>query len=156
MDTVLDVGLNLEIATALAQRSSRPRHAWDCYRRLISMYGDVVDGVPKSAFENAITVAKAARNCKSDVELDADAMRDLCTAFAAVYTGHTGRPFPTDPWSMLRAAIQGVVCSWDNPRAVKYRALNRLTNLRGTAVTIQVCIFCRFDCVAQYACDCLR
>lgn len=145
MDTVLNVGLNLEIATDFAAHAERPRHAWDCYRRLISMYGDVVAGVPKATFEAALAAAKQAAGVSADVELDAASLRGLCGAFTSAYAAGTGAPFPTDPWAMLRASIEGVVRSWDNPRAVKYRALNRLTGLRGTAVTVQAMVFGNAD-----------
>ena len=122
MDTVLNVGLNRAIATDLAVHSERPRHAWDCYRRLISMYGDVVAGVPKATFEDALASAKAAAGVAADVDLDAAAVHELCEAFAAAYAAATGTPFPSDPWAMLRASVEGVVRSWDNPRAVKVRS----------------------------------
>jgi len=135
LDTVLNLGLNDRSVEGLAARTDNPRFAWDSYRRLVQMYGNVVAGVPGERFEDAIKAMKADRDVVEDTELDAEAMQDLVTEFRTFFA------FPTEPTEQLRGAIRAVFDSWSGERAVAYRRLNRIPDTWGTAVNVQQMVF---------------
>ena len=137
MDSVLNLGLNDEVVEGLARETGNPRFAYDAYRRLIDMFGDVVVGINRERFEAAITKMKEERGAESDLDLTADDLRDLVDRYKAIYRKATGRMFPEDPHEQLRFAIDAVFGSWMNERAVKYREINGITGLKGTAVNVQ-------------------
>ena len=121
MDTILNLGLNEEVVNVLAEKSNNPRWAWDCYRRFIQMYSDVVMEVGKKYFEELIDQMKEKRGVKQDVELTADDLHELADQFKAEYKEKIGSDFPSDPKEQLVGAIKAVFRSWDNPRANVYR-----------------------------------
>src|SRR6056297_3040103 len=129
MDTVLNLGLNDEVAEGFARQMDNERLAYDAYRRFIDMFGDVVVGIDRSRFENAITKLKEERGVESDVELTAADLRDLVDRYKAIYRKATGRMFPDDPYEQLHLAINAVFGSWTNDRAVRYRQINDITGL---------------------------
>ncbi len=135
MDTVLNLGLNDESTAGLAARTGDERFAWDCYRRLVQMFGNVVRGVPGERFEDEIARVKRDRGVKLDVELDAAALRELVDSFKSFYD------FPTDPQDQLKQSIQAVFDSWMGERAVQYRRINRLPDDWGTAVNVQQMVY---------------
>jgi pyruvate,orthophosphate dikinase len=135
LDTVLNLGLNDASVRGLAERSGDERFAWDSYRRLVQIYGNVVAGVSGKRFEDAIAAAKAARGVKLDTELDADALRELTRGFLAFYE------LPVDPREQLAAAIRAVFDSWQGERAIAYRRINRIPDDWGTAVNVQQMVF---------------
>ena len=135
MDTVLNLGLNDDSTAGLAARTGDERFAWDCYRRLVQMFGNVVRGVPGERFEDEIARVKRERGVTLDVELDAGALRELTESFKSYYD------FPTDPQEQLRQAIQAVFDSWMGERAVQYRRINRLPDDWGTAVNVQQMVY---------------
>jgi len=137
MDTVLNLGLNDATFEALGNR----RFALDAYRRLIQMFGDVVMGCEHHRFETALGDVKARRGAMLDTDLDEDGLAEVVTAFRAVYRDHVGRDFPQDPREQLRHAIEAVFRSWNTPRAAKYRQINGITGLIGTAVNVQAMVF---------------
>ncbi len=141
MDTVLNLGLNDEVAAGLAKVTGNPRFAYDSYRRFIQMYGDVVMGVPSEKFEHALTDAKSAANVKDDTQLTADQLEAICGKFKKIYEKQVGKPFPTDPKEQLDGAVKAVFGSWNSDRAIKYREINKIEGLRGTAVTVQSMAF---------------
>ena len=141
MDTVLNLGLNNEVVEGLAATTSNPRFAYDAYRRLIDMFGNVVVGIDRTRFEEAIASMKKKRGVDNDIDLTADDMRELVDRYKAIYRHETGRMFPTDPHEQLEFAINAVFGSWTNPRAVKYRQINNITGLRGTAVNVQAMVY---------------
>ncbi|HEY6596873.1 MAG TPA: pyruvate, phosphate dikinase, partial [Asanoa sp.] len=142
METVLNVGLNDESVHGLADKSGgNERFAWDSYRRLIQMFGKTVCDVPGEQFEDAIDEAKRARGTTSDLDLDADDMRNLVDAFKAVFAKHTGREFPQDPKEQMDLAIKAVFNSWNAERAVLYRRQERIPADLGTAVNIVAMVF---------------
>lgn len=141
MDTVLNLGINDAVAEGLAQQSGNERFAFDTYRRFIDMFGDVVMGVPHEHFEEAISGLKADRGVENDVELTADDLRELVKRYKEIYQKHTGSMFPEDPREQLRHAINAVFGSWDSERAVKYRQINRITGLIGTAVNVMAMVY---------------
>lgn len=124
MDTILNLGLNEEVVNTLAEKSGNERWAWDCYRRFIQMYSDVVMEVGKKYFEELIDEMKAKRGVKQDVELTAADLHELADQFKAEYKSKIGSDFPTDPKEQLVGAIKAVFRSWDNPRANVYRRDN--------------------------------
>ena len=124
MDTILNLGLNENVVSVIAQKSGNPRWAWDCYRRFIQMYSDVVMEVGKKYFEELIDKMKDERGVKLDVELTADDLKELATQFKAEYKSKIGKDFPDDPKEQLYGAIKAVFRSWDNPRANVYRRDN--------------------------------
>ena len=144
MDTVLNLGMNSTSVVAMGKKSGNPRFAWDSYRRFIQMFGDVVMGVPHSAFEEKITSVKTFHNYESDTELQVEDLKELVSLYKEVYSGKTGESFPEDPLKQLWAAIGAVFGSWDNERAVKYRNINKIDGLIGTAVTVQSMVFGNF------------
>ncbi len=141
MDTVLNLGLNDEVAEGLARMMDDKRVAFDAYRRFIDMFGDVVMGVDRSRFENALSNLKEERGVEEDIDLGAEDLRTLVDRYKAIYREATGQSFPDDPKEQLERAINAVFESWMNERAVRYRRINDITGLRGTAVTVQAMVF---------------
>ena len=141
MDTILNLGLNEEVVETIAAQSGNPRWAWDCYRRFIQMYSDVVMEVGKKYFEELIDEMKAKRGVKQDVELTAADLHELADQFKAEYKSKIGSDFPTDPKEQLVGAIKAVFRSWDNPRANVYRRDNDIPYSWGTAVNVQMMAF---------------
>ena len=141
MDTILNLGLNEEVVDTLAKKSGNPRWAWDCYRRFIQMYSDVVMEVGKKYFEELIDKMKANKGVKQDVDLDADDLKELARQFKAEYKAKIGKDFPTDPKEQLMGAVKAVFRSWDNPRANVYRRDNDIPYSWGTAVNVQSMAF---------------
>ena len=141
MDTILNLGLNEEVVEVLAKKSGNPRWAWDCYRRFIQMFSDVVMEVGKKYFEELIDKMKAEKGVKQDVELTAEDLHDLAEQFKAEYKEKIGKDFPTDPKDQLMEAIKAVFRSWDNPRANVYRRDNDIPYSWGTAVNVQMMAF---------------
>ena len=141
MDTILNLGLNEEVVETLAEKSGNPRWAWDCYRRFIQMYSDVVMEVGKKYFEELIDKMKEEKGVKQDVELDADDLKELANQFKAEYKAKIGKDFPSDPKEQLMGAIKAVFRSWDNPRANVYRRDNDIPYSWGTAVNVQSMAF---------------
>ena len=143
MDTVLNIGLNDEVLAMMLECSSTDderRFALDAYRRLLDMFGDVVLGVPHEAFEAKLASAKASANVTNDADLDPSHLEALIRDYKSVYAEH-GRAFPSDPLEQLEMAVEAVFRSWNNDRAVKYRKINRVLGLRGTAVNVQAMVF---------------
>ncbi len=141
MDTILNLGLNEEVVEVLAKKSNNPRWAWDCYRRFIQMFSDVVMEVGKKYFEKLIDEMKAAKGVKQDVELNADDLKTLANQFKAEYKSKIGKDFPSDPKEQLFEAIKAVFRSWDNPRANVYRMDHDIPYSWGTAVNVQMMAF---------------
>ena len=141
MDTILNLGLNEQVVEALAKKSGNPRWAWDCYRRFIQMYSDVVMEVGKKYFEQLIDKMKEAKGVTLDVELTAEDLKELASQFKAEYKEKIGAEFPTDPVDQLMGAVKAVFRSWDNPRANVYRRDNDIPYSWGTAVNVQMMAF---------------
>ena len=141
MDTILNLGLNEDVVEVLAEKSNNPRWAWDCYRRFIQMYSDVVMEVGKKYFEELIDKMKEEKGVKLDVELDADDLKELAREFKEEYKNKIGSEFPSDPKEQLMGAIMAVFRSWDNPRANVYRRDNDIPYSWGTAVNVQSMAF---------------
>ena len=141
MDTILNLGLNEEVVETLAAKSNNPRWAWDCYRRFIQMFSDVVMEVSKSEFEKLIDAKKAEKGVQNDVDLDAEDLKDLANQFKAKYKDAIGKDFPDDPKVQLIEAVKAVFRSWDNPRANVYRRDNDIPYSWGTAVNVQMMAF---------------
>ena len=141
MDTILNLGLNEEVVEALAAKSGNPRWAWDCYRRFIQMYSDVVMEVGKKYFEQLIDKMKEEKGVEKDVDLTAEDLKELANQFKAEYKDKIGAEFPTDPIEQLMGAVKAVFRSWDNPRANVYRRDNDIPYSWGTAVNVQMMAF---------------
>mgnify|MGYP001059191233 CR=1 FL=1 len=141
MDTILNLGLNEEVVEVLAEKSNNPRWAWDCYRRFIQMYSDVVMEVGKKYFEELIDTMKKEKGVTQDVELTAEDLKELAYKFKAEYKEKIGTDFPSDPKEQLMGAIKAVFRSWDNPRANVYRRDNDIPYSWGTAVNVQSMAF---------------
>ena len=141
MDTILNLGLNEDVVNVIAEKSNNPRWAWDCYRRFIQMYSDVVMEVGKKYFEQLIDQMKEKKGVTLDVELTADDLKELAGQFKAEYKAKIGEEFPTDPKEQLMGAIKAVFRSWDNPRANVYRRDNDIPYSWGTAVNVQSMAF---------------
>ena len=141
MDTILNLGLNEDVVDVIAKKSNNPRWAWDCYRRFIQMYSDVVMEVGKKYFEQLIDAMKAKKGVTQDVELDAADLKELAMQFKAEYKAKIGQDFPSDPKEQLVGAIKAVFRSWDNPRANVYRRDNDIPYSWGTAVNVQSMAF---------------
>ena len=141
MDSVLDLGLSDAAAEGLARTTGNPHFAFDSYRRLIQMYGEVVDGVDGHRFEDALTELKAQRGAVADTDLAANDLRALVETYKGIYTDALGREFPQDARTQLRAAVEAVFHSWQNPRARVYRELNGISDTIGTAVNIVQMVF---------------
>ncbi len=141
MDTILNLGLNEEVVEVMAAKSGNPRWAWDCYRRFIQMYSDVVMEVGKKYFEELIDKMKEEKGVKQDVELSAEDLKELAGQFKAEYKSKIGKDFPSDPKEQLMGAVEAVFRSWDNPRANVYRRDNDIPYSWGTAVNVQMMAF---------------
>ncbi|MDR2606429.1 MAG: pyruvate, phosphate dikinase, partial [Oscillospiraceae bacterium] len=141
MDTILNLGLNVEVTESIARQSGNPRWAWDSYRRFIQMYSDVVCEVSKSVFEKRIDAMKELRGVKQDVELTADDLRELSEQFKSDFKANQGVEFPTEAREQLIGAIKAVFRSWNNPRAILYRRENDIPSSWGTAVNVQSMVF---------------
>jgi pyruvate,orthophosphate dikinase len=145
MDTVLNLGLNDKSVLGFAEKTGNERAAWDSFRRFIDMFGDVVmgptTGLTHEHFEHAMAAVKKKYNAKLDTELTADQLKELCGEYEKVYKKHVGKAFPQDPMVQLEHAINAVFGSWDSERAVKYRQINKITGLIGTAVNVQTMAF---------------
>ncbi|MBO5906753.1 MAG: pyruvate, phosphate dikinase, partial [Clostridia bacterium] len=141
MDTILNLGLNEDVVEVMAKKSGNPRWAYDCYRRFIQMYSDVVMEVGKKYFEELIDKMKEEKGVKLDVELTADDLKELANQFKAEYKSKIGKDFPSDPKEQLIGAVKAVFRSWDNPRANVYRRDNDIPYSWGTAVNVQMMAF---------------
>ena len=141
MDTILNLGLNEDVVKVIAEKSNNPRWAWDCYRRFIQMYSDVVMEVGKKYFEQLIDEMKAKKGVTQDIELDADDLKELARQFKEEYKSKIGSDFPSDPKEQLMGAVKAVFISWDNPRANVYRRDNDIPYSWGTAVNVQAMAF---------------
>ncbi|MCD7822840.1 MAG: pyruvate, phosphate dikinase [Oscillospiraceae bacterium] len=141
MDTILNLGLNEDVVNVIAEKSGNPRWAWDCYRRFIQMFSDVVMEVGKKHFEKLIDKMKQEKGVVYDVELDADDLHNLANQFKAEYKAQLGKDFPDDPKEQLYEAIRAVFRSWDNPRANVYRMDHDIPYSWGTAVNVQMMAF---------------
>ncbi|KAJ3676332.1 hypothetical protein LUZ60_003744 [Juncus effusus] len=140
MDTVLNLGLNDDVVAGLAAKSGE-RFAYDSYRRFIDMFGNVVMGISHALFDEKLEEMKAAKGVKNDTDLTASDLKELVSQYKEVYTKAKGEPFPTDPKKQLELAVLAVFDSWDSSRARKYRSINNITGLRGTAVNVQCMVF---------------
>ncbi len=141
MDTILNLGLNEDVVEAMAEKSGNARWAYDCYRRFIQMYSDVVMEVGKKYFEQLIDEMKEAKGVKNDIDLTADDLKTLAEQFKAEYKSKIGKDFPSDPKEQLMGAVEAVFRSWDNPRANVYRRDNDIPYSWGTAVNVQMMAF---------------
>jgi len=141
MDTILNLGLNDEVVKGLAKNSGDERFAYDAYRRFIQMFGNVVMGIDKNKFEKYLEEKKKERGVKYDSELTSDDLKDLVEKFKQVYKEETGEDFPQDPMQQLKMAIEAVFKSWNNPRAITYRKINKIPDDLGTAVNIVTMVF---------------
>lgn len=141
MDTILNLGLNEDTVNAIADASGNPRWAWDCYRRFIQMYSDVVMEVGKKYFEDLIDAMKEEKGVTEDLDLDASDLKEISARFKAEYKANIGEDFPDDPKTQLIGAIKAVFRSWDNPRANVYRRDNDIPFSWGTAVNVQAMVF---------------
>ena len=141
MDTILNIGLNDEIAAKLATRTHQPRFAYDLYRRLVQMFGSVVMGVPDEVFEAVITAQRRESNAANDADLDATAWMSVTVRFKEIIRTYTGKEFPTDPFEQLRQATEAVFKSWNGKRAIDYREAAGIEHDLGTAVNIQTMVF---------------
>jgi pyruvate,orthophosphate dikinase len=141
MDTVLNLGLNDEVVKGLAQKAGNDRFAYDSYRRFIDMFGNVVMHVSHSYFEEAIANLKEEKNVRDDIELSTEDLKELVDRYKAIYRQHTGDDFPQDPQKQLKLAIDAVFGSWNTDRAIKYREINKISGLLGTAVNVMAMVF---------------
>ncbi|MEX0821502.1 MAG: pyruvate, phosphate dikinase [Rhodothermales bacterium] len=141
MDTVLNLGMNDDVVEGLAKRTDNVRFAYDAYRRFIDMFGNVVMGVAHERFEEAIEKLKNERGVENDVELTGEDLKMLVDRYKAIYRKGTGHMFPEDPREQLTFAVNAVFASWDTDRAVKYRRINKITGLLGTAVNVQAMVY---------------
>jgi pyruvate,orthophosphate dikinase len=141
MDTILNLGLNDETVEGLAKSTGNERFAWDSYRRFIQMFGNVVMGIPHEKFEEILEEKKKEVGAKQDVDLTAEDLKDVVKRYKELVKRETGRDFPQDPYEQLRMAIKAVFDSWNNPRAIKYREINKIPEDYGTAVNIVAMVF---------------
>ena len=141
MDTILNLGLNDEAVEGLARSTGNARFALDSYRRLIQMYGEVVDGIDAHRFESALAELKAAKGVAQDTDLDEDDLRGLVATFKAIYDEELRRAFPQDPREQLRRAVRAVFDSWETPRAQVYRRAHDIPDDLGTAVNVVQMVF---------------
>ncbi len=141
MDTVLNLGINDDVAEGLVAETGDDRFVYDSYRRFIDLFGDVVMGVPHEYFEDVMHALKQERGAASDADLTAEDLRELTDRYKAVYRQHTGFMFPEDPWEQLHFSIEAVFKSWNSGRAIKYRQINKIFGLAGTAVNVQAMVF---------------
>jgi len=138
MDTVLNVGMNPDSVRSMAQRTGGARAAWEAYRHFLVMFGHTVGSVEDAVYANLIAALVKEAGKGSEADLDAGQLEELCNRFRAAYQQHTGNPMPTEPWAMLRQAIDAVFGSWNNERAILYRKHHNITDLLGTAVNVQM------------------
>jgi pyruvate,orthophosphate dikinase len=141
MDTVLNLGLNAETIQGLSTKSGNDRLAWDSYRRFMQMFGNVVMKVPSERFEDVLEAVKSEKGVEYDKDLSTQDLKELADRYMKLYEGEIGEPFPTDPWEQLKLSVNAVFGSWSNPRAIRYRELNDITGLLGTAVNVQTMVF---------------
>ena len=141
MDTVLNLGLNEHSMKALIRKTGNPRFVWDAYRRFIQMFGDVVMGIPHHDFEQVLQGVKEEKGVTQDTDLGEEDLKRVVDLFKGQYDKHIGEQFPSDPWDQLRLSIDAVFGSWNNARARRYRELNGIRGLTGTAVNIQTMVF---------------
>ncbi len=141
MDTVLNLGLNDQAVLGLVKASGNKRFAYDAYRRLINMYGDVVMGVDHHYFEAEFDKIKKKQRVKLDTDVDDNGLVELCEAYKKIVKKHAKRAFPQDPFTQLELAIEAVFSSWNAPRAIRYRQIQEITGLKGTAVNVQTMVF---------------
>ncbi|MDP8261560.1 MAG: pyruvate, phosphate dikinase [Candidatus Kappaea frigidicola] len=141
MDTVLNLGINPDVITALINKTGNERFAWDAYRRFIQMFGDVVMGVKHELFEHELDAVKKKYKAKQDTDLDASMLQEVVDRYMKIYKKVTKKSFPTDPKIQLKHAIDAVFSSWNNERAIKYRKINDIRSLIGTAVNVQAMVF---------------
>jgi pyruvate,orthophosphate dikinase len=141
MDTVLNLGLNDRTVIGLARWTKNERFAWDCYRRFITIFGDVVLGIERRAFDELLDKAKAAARAKTDADLQPEPLRALVAEFKRLVQTRTGKPFPQDPAEQLKLAVNAVFDSWFAKKAVDYRRIHRLSDDWGTAVTVMAMVF---------------
>ena len=141
MDTVLNIGLNDDTVQGLIQSADDPRFAYDAYRRFVTMFGNVVMGMPHAAFEHLLVEAKRRERVRTDSELSAEALRGLIEPMKAMIQEETGRAFPSRPRDQLRMSINAVFASWHNDRAMAYRHFNHIPDDLGTAVNVQAMVF---------------
>ena len=141
MDTILNLGINDVVAATIAEKTDNPRFAYDSYRRFIQMFADVVKGLSKKRFEEIIDEVKAAKGITSDLDLDAEDMKELVARFKEFYRSELGEDFPTDPRDQMMEAIEAVFRSWNNDRAIYYRRQNDIPSDWGTAVNVQMMVF---------------
>ncbi|MCL1927888.1 MAG: pyruvate, phosphate dikinase [Treponema sp.] len=144
MDTILNLGMNDKSVQGLAGKTGNPRFAWDAYRRFIQMYGDVVMGVPHEAFEHALSSAKKAKKVELDTALDAKDLEKIVEEYKKLVRQHSKKDFPQKPLEQLWGSVNAVFGSWMNERAIKYRQLNEIKNVKGTAVNVQSMVFGNF------------
>ncbi len=144
MDTILNLGLNDEAVEGLSRKTDNPRMAWDAYRRLIQMFGDVVLTVDKRKFDAALDEVKKKYSLKWDTDLTVDHLKELVERYKEIVKAETGKPFPQNAWDQLWAAIEAVFGSWNNERAIMYRKINDIRGLKGTAVNVQAMVFGNF------------
>lgn len=140
IDRFIQQGLNKETVQGLAKATSNKRFAYDSYRRLLDMFGDVVLGIPHEAFESKLAALKKKKNVTDDLHLTADDLEELCSMYYTVYQEY-GKEFPQDAYDQVRACIKAVFGSWNTERAVKYREINGITSLLGTACNIQTMVY---------------
>lgn len=141
MDTVLNLGMNDNSIKSLISKTGNPRFVWDAYRRFIQMFGDVVMGIPHHTFEEALDGVKSSKDVDLDTELSTDDLEEVVDEFKKIYERKIGEPFPDDPWDQLKLSIDAVFGSWNNARAIRYRQINGITGLVGTAVNVQTMVF---------------
>ena len=141
MDTVLNLGLNEETLEGISKRSGNARFAWDSYRRFMQMFGDVVMDIPHHDFERALETVKSEKGVKLDTELGLDDLKKVVFLYREIYKKAIGNDFPSDPWEQLRLSINAVFSSWNNSRAIRYREINEIKGLIGTAVNVQAMVF---------------
>ncbi|MEX0686140.1 MAG: pyruvate, phosphate dikinase [Balneolales bacterium] len=141
MDTVLNLGLNDDTVEALSVKTGNERFAYDCYRRFIDMFGDVVMKIPHSKFEDVLEEVKQKQGLNNDTQLSADDLKTIVDRFKAVYRQETGYMFPNNPYEQLELAVNAVFDSWDSKRAITYRRINRITGVFGTAVNVQAMVY---------------
>ena len=141
MDTVLNLGINPDVITALINKTGNERFAWDAYRRFIQMFGDVVMGVKHELFEQELEIVKKKYKAKQDTDLDTSMLQEVVERYMKIYKKVTKKNFPTDPKIQLKHAINAVFSSWNNERAIKYRKINDIRGLIGTAVNVQAMVY---------------
>ena len=141
MDTVLNLGLNEDTLEGISKRSGNARFAWDSYRRFMQMFGDVVMNIPHHDFEHALDSVKAEKGVKLDTDLDLEDLKKVVSLYKELYKNAIGSDFPTDPWEQLTLSINAVFSSWNNSRAIRYREINEIKGLIGTAVNVQAMVF---------------